>query len=67
MEEVIKALAKVEHVEDAVLVGKARVASNVKLAITLLNAAKQADVGPQSNELIDALLAVANKLQTIVG
>lgn len=67
MNEVINALGKVEHVEDAILVGLGRASGNIKLAIALLNAGKQANVGDDTNALIDALLGVANKLQAIVG
>ena len=67
MNQILDALTKVSDFEDQVLIGENRVQSNIDTAIKILQASREADLGPTSNQIADALIEIAQKLKLIVG
>lgn len=67
MNQIIDALNKVSDFEDQVLIGENRVQRNIDTAIKILLASREADLGPSSNQVVDALVVIAKKLKQIVG
>ena len=67
MNEILDALTKVSNFEDQVLVGEDRIQDNVDVALKVLNASKEANLGPNATQVVDALILIAQKLKQIVG
>jgi len=64
---ILDALKKVSGFEDQVLVGEDRVQRNIDTAIKILQASREADLGPSANAIADALIEIAEKGKLIVG
>lgn len=67
MEQIVEFLQKTAHVEDQILVGLTRASNNIDLAIKIIQTLRAANLGKDSNAVLDALLPVAVKLQAITG
>ena len=67
MDKVIEAISKVDRVIDQAAIGKARIASNLDLAVKVGQAIRDADLGDDSNRLLDAVIPVVQKLRALVA
>lgn len=66
-QKIIEFLGKVSRVLDQVAVGQGRAGRNVDTAVKIIQAARAANIGNDTNALLDALLPVAQKTQLILG
>ena len=67
MDKIIEAIQKVDRVLDQAGIGKARLAANLDLAVKVGQAIRDADLGNDSNRLLDAAIPVVQKLRALVA
>jgi uncharacterized membrane protein len=67
MNDIVTFLQKAEHPMDQVVVGLVRASRTTDTIIKVLQSVKAADLGTDSNAVIDELIVIANKFLAIVG
>ncbi len=67
MKQIIEALQKAEHPLDQVVIGLVRASRTLDTAMKVAQAARATDLGADSNALLDELIVLGTKLQSIVG
>lgn len=67
MDKVLEFLSKVSRGEDQALIGLTRFSHNVDAALKILQASREADLGPETNAVVEKLIEIGKKLQVIVG
>jgi len=64
---IIETLQKIEGFEDQAIVGLVRTSNTLDTVIKVLQSIRAADLGPDSNAIVDELIKVGQKAQVIVG
>ncbi len=64
---VLEAIQQAVAVEDQVLVGRVRVVDGIQYGVKFLQAVRGADLGNDTNAIVDALIVFGQKLEQIAG
>ena len=67
MNQIVEALQKAEHPLDQVLVGAVRVSRTIHAATKVCETLRAADLGEDSNAILDELIVLLGKAQLIAG
>ncbi len=67
MNDIVTFLQKAEHPLDQVVVGLVRTAKTHDTVAKVLASVRAADLGPDSNAVVDELIKLVSKTQVIVG
>lgn len=67
MDKLIELLGKLNRILDQIGIGRERAASNLDMAIKIADAVRSADIGNDTNRLIDAVTPVLQKARSLVA
>jgi hypothetical protein len=67
MNEIVTYLQKLEHPLDQTVVGLVRASKTLDTIGKVLASIRAADLGPDSNAVVDELIKINSKVQVIVG
>jgi hypothetical protein len=67
MNEIVTYLQKVEHPLDQVVIGITRASKTLDTVGKVLASIRAANLGPDSNAVVDELIKITSKLQVITG
>jgi acetaldehyde dehydrogenase (acetylating) len=67
MNEIVTYLQKLEHPLDQTVVGLVRASKTLNTVAQVLASIRAANLGPDSNAVVDELIKITSKLQVITG